>query len=41
MYQHLIDRADRRLAAVKVAKCIIVGGPVVAIVAWIGGVLWA
>lgn len=39
MYQHLIDRADRRLAAVKLAKCIIVGGPIVAIVAFVWGFL--
>lgn len=32
MYQHLIDRADRRLRAVRLAKCIVVGGPLLALI---------
>jgi hypothetical protein len=31
MYQHLIDRADRRLRAVRIAKTITVGGPLLAL----------
>lgn len=32
MYQQLIDRADRRLRAIRLAKCIIVGGPLLSLV---------
>lgn len=32
-YQYLIDRADRRLRAVRIAKTIVVAGPVIAICA--------
>jgi hypothetical protein len=31
MYQHLIDRYDRRRRAIRLAKCVTVGGPLLAL----------